>query len=194
GFGEVRVAYHTARGSALDTRLLRANVLRGVLEATTDARVNIVNADLLARKRGLRVVETVVAAEGEGALAMLEVSLDSRAARFSAAVDAQGRICVAGAVKGDAPFLTRIGGFDVDLAMEGDVLLVRQTDRPGIIAGVASELAENDINISFMTVGRQGKGGEAIMAIGVDAAPDVKLLDAIKALPGVYETTAFSEA
>eukprot|EP00967_Tisochrysis_lutea_P154000 scaffold305066_cov22-Tisochrysis_lutea.AAC.1 len=47
------VVYQTPRGDDLDTRLLRANVLKGVLEGTTTAMVNLVNADLLAKKRGL---------------------------------------------------------------------------------------------------------------------------------------------
>lgn len=47
------VIYQTPRGDDLDTRLLRANVLKGVLEGTTTAMVNLVNADLLAKKRGI---------------------------------------------------------------------------------------------------------------------------------------------
>lgn len=43
-------------GDDLDTRLLRANVLKGVLEGTTTAKVNLVNADLLAKNRGLKWV------------------------------------------------------------------------------------------------------------------------------------------
>lgn len=43
-------------GDDLDTRLLRAMVVKGVLEAFTTARVNLVNADLLARTRGIRYV------------------------------------------------------------------------------------------------------------------------------------------
>ena len=54
---------------------------------------------------------------------------------------------------------------------QGEVVLVRQTDQPGIIAAVSSELATNKINISFMSVAREAKGTQAIMAIGVDEAP-----------------------
>ena len=54
---------------------------------------------------------------------------------------------------------------------QGEVVLVRQTDQPGIIAAVSSEFAKAAINISFMTVSRVSKGREAIMAIGVDETP-----------------------
>ena len=36
--------------------------------------------------------------------------------------------------------------------MQGSVILVRQKDQPGIIAGVSRILGEADVNISFMTV------------------------------------------
>ena len=77
--------------------------------------------------------------------------------RFSAALDYRQRVSVAGTVKDNHPYLIRIGAFDVDLALEGTVLLCRQQDRPGIIAAVSSCLAGNDVNISFMSVARLGK-------------------------------------
>ena len=49
----------------LDTRLLRAMVIKGILEQITTATVNLVNADLLAKNRGLRVIESTVPADGK---------------------------------------------------------------------------------------------------------------------------------
>lgn len=80
--------------------------------------VNIVNADLLAKKRGLRIVETSVPSEGTAALTGMTVSIVARGSRFSAALNNNGEISISGAVKGGRPFLTQIGGFDVDLAAE----------------------------------------------------------------------------
>jgi len=37
-------------------------------------------------------------------------------------------------------------------------------------------LADNDINIAFMQVGRRDVGGEAIMALAVDSPIDAKAL------------------
>ena len=198
GFSDVYVTYHSPRGDDLDTRLLRAMVIKGILEQITTAKVNIVNADLLAKRRGLRVTETVAPADAGGAiLSSIEVSLGAGASRFSAAVDpASKRISVGGTVKGAAalPFITRIGAFDVDLALEGEVLLVRQNDQPGIIASVSSELAKNNINISYMTVSRTGRGADAIMAIGVDGLPGPGVIAAVSKVNGVQECTTFSEA
>lgn len=63
------------------------------------------------------------------------MALGTSKTKFSAALNRSGDISVEGVVKGgkDA-FITRVGRFDVDLSVDGIVILVRQTDRPGIIA------------------------------------------------------------
>ena len=58
-------------------------------------------------------------------LRSLRVALGSSDTRFSAALGSDKRIAVTGAVKGAQPYLTRIGTFDVDLALRGNILLVR---------------------------------------------------------------------
>ena len=106
------------RGDLLDSRLLRATVIKGILEQISTSKVNIVNADLLAKKRGLRITETVVPSDGESVLSSIELAVGARKSKFSPSLDAQGRISVAGTVKSGVPFLTKIGTTDVDLAIE----------------------------------------------------------------------------
>jgi hypothetical protein len=104
-------------------------------------------------------------------LSSLSVALGTGKATFSAAVDKTGRIYVEGQVKNGTPYLTKVGGFDVELAMQGSVLLCRQRDQPGIVGNVGMALAKSNINISFMTVCRTSRNEEAIMAIGIDDEP-----------------------
>lgn len=194
GFSEVAITYASPRGDDLDTRLLRAMVVKGILEQITTANVNMVNADLLAKQRGLRVVESTVPAAGDAVLAELTVSLATSATRFSAALDKTGgRIAVSGAVRDGVPYLTRVGAFDTELGIDGIVLLTRQTDQPGIIAAVSSLLGSAGINISYMTVSRTGRGQDAIMAIGVDAAPPKDVLERIPGVAGVTEFAVVKE-
>lgn len=63
-----------------------------------------------------------------------------------------------GKVVNDVAYLTTVGTFEVDVAIEGRVLLVRQRDQPGLIAAVAGVLAEEQINVAYMTVSRDKKG------------------------------------
>lgn len=69
-------------------------------------------------------------------LSSLKVSLGTSKTKFSAALSKSGNISVEGVVKGGkAAFITKVGQYDVDLSVEGIVILARQTDKPGIIAG-----------------------------------------------------------
>lgn len=108
-------------------------------------------------------------------LSSLSVALGTNKSVFSAAVDKTGRIYVEGSVKNGTPYLEKIGGFDVDLAMQGSVLLCRQKDQPGIVGTVGMALAKGNININFMTVCRTGKNVEAMMAIGIDDEPSAEV-------------------
>ena len=195
GFSEIEIAYTSGRGGDLDTRLLRAMVIKGILEQITTSQVNIVNADLLAKKRGIKIIEKVVPSESTDIITAMEVSVSTKDSKFSSSVSpVTNKITVGGQVKQNGlPFLTKVGVFDVDVAMAGDVVLVRQTDQPGIIAGVSSKLAEYNLNISYMTVSVADKGKEAIMAIGIDGAPTNDVLGAIASVAGVQEVTSFSE-
>ena len=145
---------------------------------------------------------TTISPGGDAPLTEMTVTLATSSTRFSAALNAAGKISVAGAVRsaggagddsGPAPFLTRVGAFDVDLALEGIVLLTRQTDQPGIIAAVSAVLGEAGINISFMTVSRTGRGRDAVMALGVDSQPDADLLAKITGLAGITEFALVKE-
>ncbi len=63
------------------------------------------------------------------------MALGSSDTKFSAALGSDKRIAVTGAVKGAQPYLTRIGTFDVDLALRGNILLVRGNPPTGTPPG-----------------------------------------------------------
>jgi len=193
GFSDINICYSSPRGDDLDTRLLRAMVIKGILEEITTARVNLVNADLLAKNRGLRISEVTVTSNGSAVLSSLSVALGTGKSTFSAAVDKTGRIYVEGTVRNNTPYLTKIGGFDVDLSVQGSVLLCRQRDQPGIVGSVGMALAKGNINISFMTVCRTTRNEEAIMAIGIDDEPTKEVLEDIGKVQGVRELAVFKE-
>lgn len=193
GVSDIRVVYTSPRGDDLDTRLLRAMVIKGILEEITESNVNLVNADLLAQNRGLQISEMTIRSEGRTILTSMSVAISSKSSRFSAAVDQSNRIYVKGCVKEGVPWLSKIGKFDVDLTMYGSVLLVRQEDQPGIIAAISQLLGDDNVNVSFMTVCRTAKGEEAIMAIGIDDEPSPEMLAKIPQCKGISEFTIFRE-
>lgn len=192
GFTEVGITYNSPRGDDLDTRLLRAMVIKGVLEQVTTATVNLVNADLLAKNRGLIVSETTRPSSGSDVLSSLSVTLNSKTAKFSTAMDSRsGNIHVAGIVRDGKPFLSEVGSTEVDVDLEGYVLLVSQVDKPGIIAAVSTILGKADINISYMTVTRTGR--DAMMAMGISHVIPESLTRQIAEIEGVKESQLFSD-
>ena len=188
GVGDLNITYETPRGDELDTRLLRAMVLKGVLESVTEQKVNLVNADYLAKQYGVKISETIKTGGGDKILSRVQVSMKGKS-KFSGAYDDSGAITFEGGVSREQAFITRIGKTDVEVSCEGGVILCKQRDQPGVISKVASMLADSDINISFMTVGRLAPRGDAIMAVGVDEDPNPALMASLTSIPPVEEVS-----
>ena len=194
GLGEVQIEYTTSRGADLDTRLLKSGLVKGLLSVTSIP-VSIVNYESVSKSRGLQITEKIISSDSDDIISSMKVTVKSPS-RFSAAVS-RGKITVGGEIKQGQAFLTQIGeaAVDLGLAASKNVILVKQQDKPGIIAGVSSGLAQYKINIGYMTVA-VADNGEAIMAIGVDSLPSnaAEVLATVAAVDGVKEATAFSEA
>ncbi len=168
------VARH--EGSYL-TRAALVGLLHGDLD-----QLNLVNADYLARRRGIQVAETRSAEKAPyGSLLELRVEAGDR------------EMCAAGAVIGDdLPRLVDLDGFRISTVLQGVKLLTRQQDRPGLVGGVGSVLGEHRINIADMQVGRQDAGTRAVMIMSLDDQPPADVLARIAELPGIQEARLVS--
>ncbi len=149
-------------------------VLKGILEATSDQKVNVVNAGVLAKARGLTVTEKRV------------YDIDT----FESLVTLQvGDTLVAGTVEYGEPRIVQMNRYRVDLPAQGQWLVARHQDRPGMVGKVGTLLGETDINISGMQVGRlTARGGDSIMILIVDDPIPDDVLERVRAIPGVGET------
>ncbi|XP_071738765.1 D-3-phosphoglycerate dehydrogenase 3, chloroplastic-like [Rutidosis leptorrhynchoides] len=190
GVKSVKVTYASARApDDLDTRLLRAMVTKGLIEPISSVFVNIVNADFIAKQRGIRITEERVILEGspEKPVEMILVQIANVESKFGSAICESGEIKVEGRVKDGIPHLRKVGGFDVDVSLEGSIILCRQVDQPGMIGSVGSILGEENVNVSFMSVGRIAPRKQAIMTIGVDEQPSKEALKRIGEIPAIDE-------
>eukprot|EP00250_Pteridium_aquilinum_P007114 c16902_g1_i1 orf=112-2001(+) len=186
----VKLSYLSARtDDELDTRLLRAMVIKGLIEPISSAYVNLVNADYVAKQRGLKIVEERQLSDGalDVPLETITVKIAHAESKFASALSDNGEITLEGKVKDMTPYLSQVGNFDVDISLEGSVILSRQVDQPGMIGKVGSILGEENVNISFMSVGRTGPRKKAVVAIGVDDEPHKGVLKKIGSLPAVEE-------
>ncbi|CAL9152386.1 unnamed protein product [Musa hybrid cultivar] len=190
GVKSAKVTYTIAitRGD-LDTRLLRAMITKGLIEPISDVHVNIVNADFTAKQRGIRIVEERILLDGspEDPIDSIQVHIVNVESKFPTAASETGEITVEGRVKDGIPHLTKVGSFQVDASMEGSLILCRQVDQPGMIGTVGSILGEQNVNVSFMSVGRIAPRKHAVMAIGVDEEPTKEALKKIGDIPAIEE-------
>ncbi|KAG5581474.1 hypothetical protein H5410_052101 [Solanum commersonii] len=190
GVKSVKVTYGSARGpDDLDTRLLRAMITKGLIEPISSSFVNLVNADFTAKQRGLSIAElrSLLNGSPESPLEFIQVQISSVESKFASALSDSGEIRVEGRVKDGIPHLTKVGSFEVDVSLEGSIILCRQVDQPGMIGKVGSILSEGNVNVSFMSVGRVAPRKHAVMAIGVDDQPSKEILKRIGEIPAVEE-------
>ncbi|KAH7575309.1 hypothetical protein ACOSP7_005180 [Xanthoceras sorbifolium] len=190
GVKNVKVTYASSRApDDLDTRLLRAMITKGLIEPISSVFVNLVNADYTAKQRGLRIAEERILLDGspENPLEFIQVHIANVESKFASAISESGEIKVEGRVKDGVPHLTKVGSFEVDVSLEGSIILCRQVDQPGMIGKVGSVLGEENVNVSFMSVGRVAPRKHAVMAIGVDEQPSRETLKKIGEIPAVEE-------
>jgi len=163
-----------------DTSILKASSLVGVLEEVSSEKVNLVNAHLVAERRGLRILEEKISGDSEsyGNLITVEIHTDS------------GPIMVTGTMLRNQLRIVRIDDYWVDIDPSNNYLLVtRHQDQPGLIGAVGTVAGECGINISFMEVGRQAPRGKAMMIIGLDDKLDKEALDKIRDIPFIDEVS-----
>ncbi|HTE86385.1 MAG TPA: ACT domain-containing protein, partial [Dehalococcoidia bacterium] len=173
---EVEVVYN-GEIALHDTTLIRAGVIRGLLKPISEEHVTIVNANIVAERRGLRIVERHDPEVADAAPNQVTVRILTRG----------GATEVAGTVIHGEPRIDLIDGLRVDISpRDRFLLLCDNEDRPGRVGAVGQMLGEFDINISSMTVGRRSARGRALMVLGLDEAPAPEQLRRIEAIPDIY--------
>ncbi|MBS1111715.1 MAG: serA [Nitrospirae bacterium] len=83
------------------------------------------------------------------------------------------------------PRIIAIDNFPVEVVPEGEMLMLSNNDKPGVIGGIGTVLARHDINIARMQFGREKRGGKSISVVSVDTPVSKEILSKIKKLPNV---------
>jgi len=161
-----------------DTRLLSAAFATGLLErAMEESAVNIVNAEVLLRERGIELVEERSSDVGEfSSIITAEVISESRTAVAS------------GTLFGNAmPRLVQKGDCRLESALDGTLMVFVHRDIPGVIGQVGNIFGRHRVNIASMSVGRPTNkpGGEAIGVLSLDAQPPAEALAEVLSMPTV---------
>ena len=159
-----------------DTAALKATIVGGLIETVSEERVNLVNANLIAQRRGLKITEQKdPTCENYGNLITLEVKTTA------------GMTTVAGTIMRGEPHILRVNRYWIDIVPRGGYLLLSDhRDRPGLIGEVGTILGNADINISSMLLSRLEPRGPALMVLELDEAVNETTLRKLQALPEVY--------
>jgi D-3-phosphoglycerate dehydrogenase len=162
--------------SGYDTNALKAAILGGVLNRLTEERVNVVNANIIAARRGIKVIEQKeTTCENYSNLITLEVTTSNET------------ITVAGTVLRGETHIVRVNDYWIDIIPTGGYFLFSDhRDRPGLIGAVGKIAGDADINISYMHLSRLKPRGQALMILALDAPFSREQIDKILALPDVY--------
>jgi len=156
------------------TEPFRLACLVGSLRHVVGSGVNFVNAPLLARERGVRVLESV---EDDSIYHDGHLLLRVEGA-------GGGGASVRGALFGQAPYLTRIDGVHVDLEPKGAILVTRHEDRPGVLGRIGTALGEHGVNILGVHLGRPHDDTRALASayLSIDRPLAREVLDELRAI------------
>ncbi|MGI9088016.1 MAG: phosphoglycerate dehydrogenase [Chthoniobacterales bacterium] len=161
---------YSGKVNEVDTTAITRSVLKGFLQKAGGIDVNEVNAPAYAESLGLQINETRLSAVGDYT-DLLELS-----------VAAEGKsVSVAGAFFGATPRIVSVNSRPVEARPHGVVLVLENTDRPGIVGRVGTLLGDHGVNIATMSLSRNEAGGTALTVLNLDTAPDEKLLATIRA-------------
>ncbi|MFC1907855.1 phosphoglycerate dehydrogenase [Chloroflexota bacterium] len=162
--------------SSYDTNVLKAAVLGGLLEEISEERVNLVNANIVAARRGLKVVEEKEATyENYASLITVEVTTST------------GATTVATTIMRGETHIVRVNSYWIDIVPTGAYFLFSDhLDRPGMIGAVGEIAGTADVNISGMYVGRLKPRGQALMIVVLDEPLLEEQQQQILSLPDVY--------
>lgn len=174
GIEEVVVEYR-GEVTVLDLEPIKVAVLKGILTPILEETVNFVNAPLIAKERGIRVKEITTAdAADYHSMLIIKIKAGSKESK------------VAGALHGKKdPRIIGIEDFRVEVVPEGEMLVLSNKDKPGVIGSIGTLLGKNNINIARMQFGREKRGGKAISVVSVDTPVSKDVLSTIKKLPNV---------
>jgi D-3-phosphoglycerate dehydrogenase len=153
--------------------------LKGLLDPVLQQPVNIVNADFIAKERGISVSETVTQeSSGFKNLITIRIKTDKGEETVSGTVFFKGRSRI-----------VAVGGYTMDMIPEGYVIVSRHLDKPGVIGRASTILGKCNINIAGMQVGRVQPGEHAIMVLNVDSEVPQEVMDEIRGMPGIFTAT-----
>jgi D-3-phosphoglycerate dehydrogenase len=163
----------------LNTTPLTSVALMGLLSPLLDT-VNMVNAPVIARERGIAVTEVRRDVAGDYQTLV----------RLSVTSETQTRALAGTLFAGTRPRIVEVKGISMDAELSPHMLYITNQDKPGFIGALGTTLGDAGINIATFHLGRMAAGGDAISLIEVDEDVPTPVIDQVLGLPHVVQVKA----
>jgi len=173
--GYSRMSVHLeGHAASINRKPLINAMLQGLLSQSMEE-VNAVNAGMLARERGIELIES--ARENSDSFAtMIRLQVEGD----------EGMRCVSGTLFDETrPRLISFDTCGIEMAPAGNLIFLQNEDRPGVIAAIGAILARANINIGDFRLGRREDTRNAVALIQVDTLPSEAVLAELAELPNM---------
>jgi D-3-phosphoglycerate dehydrogenase len=166
---------YSGKVNEADTTAITRAALKGFLQIAGGSEINEVNAPAFAETLGLKVTESRLSAPGDYT-DMLELS----------AVAEGKTVSVGGAFFGATPRIISINSRPVEARPHGVLLVLENTDRPGMVGRIGTLLGDHGVNIATMSLSRNQAGGTALTVLNLDTALSEELLSEVRASEDIH--------
>ena len=183
GIESIALVYGGALADA-KTDLVRNSAIAGLLQGSEN--VNQINAAAVAQERGIRVHEEKQESHRGGAASVLTIVLHTATgeSRASATV-----------IHGEQPRLLAFDNIDIETPLEGNLLVCRNLDVPGVIGKIGTTLGQLGVNIANFALGRERAGAKPVKALAVvqvDEPVSESVLAALMTIEALLEAKSVS--
>lgn len=168
--------------SSYNAAPLTIATLKGLLTRILGENVNYINAPLLAKERGLKLVESK-SSQAEDYQSLITVKMNAGGDDF----------IVAGTIFGkkDLKFV-KFGSYNIEVVPEGNILMVYNNDKPGVLGAIGTYLGKNKVNIAGLQLGRDRPGGRAVAFIMIDQPVSEDVVKGLLKLENIISAKAIS--
>jgi D-3-phosphoglycerate dehydrogenase len=181
GTTEITVEFRGA-ASEINTAPVTIAAVKGFLSPVLLETVNFVNAPIIAKERGIEVKEVKSNDAGDyNSMIALRIKAKDRESYVAGTLFSK-----------KDPRIILIDDFKVEIVPEGELLLMYNNDKPGVIGNIGTLLGKNNINIARMHFGRETAGGIAISVVSIDSTPSEETIEEIKRLPNILTVKQIS--
>jgi len=181
GVTELSIEYQ-GDAADIDTDPVTIAAVKGFLTPILEETVNFVNALVIAKERGIEVKEMKSTDEGDyQSMIALRLKAKDKESYFAGTLFSK-----------KDPRIIFIDNFKVEIVPQGELLIMYNNDKPGVIGNIGSLLGKKNINIARMHFGRETLGGRAISVVSIDTPASPEIIKEIKKLPNILSVKQIS--